>query len=110
MRGRAVSEVLALPVRLHGMQLGRPVDAFLDELADRVIGFEVRCGDGARRFLPFTVARLQEEEIGVDSALVLVDEHNLAFYRRHSRSLARCGFQEPWIDDDGSVHEALSAA
>lgn len=110
MRGRAASEVLALPVRLHGIRLGQPVDAFLDERVDRVVGFEVRCGDGARRFLPFAVARLQEDEIEVDSALMLVDERDLAFYRRHSRSLARCSFERPWIDDDGSVHEALSAA
>jgi hypothetical protein len=49
MTGRAASEVLALPVRLHGIQLGKPVDALLDPLADRLLGFEVRCGDDEHR-------------------------------------------------------------
>ena len=57
MRGRAAAELLSLPVRLHGIQLGRPVDALLDARVDRVLGFEVLCGDGAHRFLPFAVAR-----------------------------------------------------
>ena len=110
MRGRAASEVLALPVRLHGIQLGQPVDALLDERVDRVLGFEVRCGDGARRFLPFPVARLQEDQIEIDSPLMLIDERGLDFYRRHSRSLGACGYERPVIAADGGVHEALSAA
>jgi len=47
MRGRAASELLSLPVRMHGIQLGTPVDALLDARADRLLGFEVLCGDGA---------------------------------------------------------------
>ena len=110
MGGRRASEVLALPVRLHGIRLGRPADALLDERADRVIGFEVLCGDGARRFLPYAVARIRRDEIAIDSAWMLIDERDLDFYRSHSRSLVRCGFRTPWIADDGVVREALNAA
>jgi hypothetical protein len=110
MRGRAAAELLALPVRMHGIQLGVPVEALLDEGADRLLGFEVLCGDGAHRFLPFAVARLQADEITLDSALTLIDERDLDFYRRRSRRLGELGYADPWIDDDGLVHEALSAA
>jgi hypothetical protein len=110
MRGRAVSELLALPVRLHGIQLGTPVEALLDETADRLLGFEVLCGDHAYRFLPFSVARLQADEIAVESALTLIDERDIEYYRRHSRKLREAGYADPWIDDQGVVHEAASAA
>ena len=109
-RGHAASQVLQLPVRLHGIQLGRPVDALLDAAVDRLLGFEILCGDGAHRFLPFAVARIRPNEIAVDSALTLIDEGDLDFYRRHSRRLADGGFADPWIDDDGHVREARSAA
>jgi hypothetical protein len=110
MRGRAASELLSLPVRMHGIQLGTPVEALLDERADRLLGFEVLCGDGARRFLPFAVARVQADEIMLESALTLIDERDLGFYRRHSRRLAEAGYEDPWVDDEGGIHEALSAA
>ncbi|NUR76584.1 MAG: hypothetical protein HOQ28_09920 [Thermoleophilia bacterium] len=110
MWGRSASEVLSLPVRLHGIQLGRPVEALLDPASDRLLGFEIVCGDGARRFLPFAVARLGTDEIALDSALALIDERDVGYYRRRSRTLAEAGYEDPWIDDDGGVHEALSAA
>jgi hypothetical protein len=110
MWGRSASEVLSLPVRLHGIQLGRPVEALLDPAADRLLGFEILCGDGDRRFLPFAVARLGTDEIALDSALALIDERDVDYYRRRSRPLAEAGYDDPWIDDDGGVHEALSAA
>lgn len=110
MRGRALSKLLSLPVRMHGIQLGRPVDALLDEHSDRLLGFELICGDGAHRFLPFAVARLQQTEIAIESALALIDERDLGFYRRNSRRPADLGFEEPWVEDDGTVREARSAA
>jgi hypothetical protein len=110
MTGRAAAELLSLPVRMHGIHLGTPVEALLDERADRLLGFEMVCGDGAHRFLPFAVARVQADEIALDSALTLIDERDLDFYRRRSRRLADLGYADPWIDDDGLVHEALSAA
>jgi hypothetical protein len=110
MRGRAASELLSLPVRMHGIQLGTPVDALLDARADRLLGFEVLCGDGNRRFLPFTVARLQADEIALESALTLIDERDLGYYRRNSRRLVEAGYEDPWIDQDGCIHETASAA
>jgi len=110
MRGRAASELLSLPVRMHGIRLGRPVEALLDAQVDRVIGFEVLCGDGERRFLPFSVSRVQADEIALESALTLIDERDIGYYRSHSRRLAEAGYDDPWIDEDGGIHEALSAA
>jgi hypothetical protein len=110
MRGRAASELLSLPVRLHGIQLGKPVEALLDARADRLLGFEVLCGDGARRFLPFSVARLQADEITLESVLTLIDERDIGYYRRHSRRLAEAGYVDPWIDEHGGLHESASAA
>lgn len=110
MTGRPAAEVLSLPVRMHGIHLGTPVDMLVDEHADRILGFEVRCGDGAHRFLPFAVAELRADELGVHSALTLIDERDLDFYRRRSRRLADLGYADPWVDDEGLVHEARSAA
>ena len=76
----------------------------------RVLGFEVICGDETHRFLPFSVARIRPDEIAIDSALTLIDERDLDFYRHRSRRLVELGLDEPWIDDDGCVHEARSAA
>jgi hypothetical protein len=109
-RGRPVSELLALPVRIHGIHVGMPTTLLVDRHADRLLGFEVACGDGALRFLPFSVADLRPDQIALDSALVLIDERDLAFYRSHSRRLDACGYAEPWIDEHGDIHEALSAA
>jgi len=110
MNGRKVSELLALPVRIHGIQLGRPVDALLDPSLDRVVGFEIACGDGARRFLPYAVCRIGTEEIAAASALSLVDERQLAYYRENSRPLSELALADPWVDEAGIVHEARSAA
>jgi hypothetical protein len=95
---------------MHGIQLGTPIDALLDARVDRLLGFEVLCGDGARRFLPFAVARLHADEIALESALTLIDERDIAYYRRNSRRLAEAGYADPWIDEDGGIHEPLSAA
>jgi hypothetical protein len=95
---------------MHGIQLGTPIDALLDAHADRLLGFEVLCGDGRRRFLPFAVARLQADEITLESALTLIDERDLGYYRRNSRRLAEAGYDDPWIDEGGGIHETLSAA
>jgi hypothetical protein len=95
---------------MHGIQLGTPVEALIDACADRLLGFEVLCGDGERRFLPFAVARLQANEIALESALTLIDERDIGYYRRHSRRLAEAGYEDPWVDEDGGIHETRSAA
>ena len=109
-RGRSAGELMRLPVRLHGIQLGRPLDAFVAPDTDRVLGFEVLCGDDAKRFLPFAVARVRPDEIEIESALTLIDERDLEFYARRSRRLSQLDFAEPWVDEDGAVREARSAA
>jgi hypothetical protein len=108
--GISVDDLLALPVRMHGIHLGRPVDVLLDEAGERAVGFELVCGDGAHRFLPFAVADVRDGEIAVASALTLLDERDLDYYRERTRRLADLGLADPWIDDDGRVYEARSAA
>ena len=110
MRGRRVVELLQLPIRLHGILLGRPIDALIDSRVDRVVGLEVLCGDGARRFLPYAVAEVQRDQIAVSSALTLLDERDLAFYRPRTRRLAELAFSDPWVDEDGGVRQAANAA
>jgi hypothetical protein len=110
MRGRSAAELLSLPVRSRGIQLGRPVDALVDPATGRLLGFEVRCGDDAQRFLPFAVVELRAGEIAVGSALALIDERDLGYYRSRARSIDKLGFADPWVDALGVVHEALSVA
>jgi hypothetical protein len=85
MGSRSATELLRLPVRLHGIRLGRPVDLLLDAEDWRALGFVVLCGDEARRFLVFAGADLQEDAIAVPSALLLLED--VEFYRDRSRSL-----------------------
>lgn len=76
----SAAQVLNLPVCLRGIQLGRATDLILDRDRRRVLGIEVRCGDEARRFLPFAVARVEDGAIAISSTLVLLDRAELAFY------------------------------
>ena len=80
------ADVLALPVRMHGIALGRSVELILDVEVRRVLGFEVRCGDDAHRFLPLAAARIRDGEIATGSSLTLLDE--LPFYRARGHGLA----------------------
>jgi hypothetical protein len=81
MRGLPADELLRLPVRLHGIQLGRAVDLILDLPAARVLGLEVLCGDEAHRFLPLAAVHIHADEIAVASALTLLEESQLEYYR-----------------------------
>jgi hypothetical protein len=82
---RSATELLQLPVQLHGIRLGRPVDLLFDRAEWRALGFVVLCGDESLRFLVFAAAALQEDAIDVSSALLLLED--LDFYRDRSRSL-----------------------
>ena len=82
---RSATELLQLPVQLHGIRLGRPVDLLLDLAEWRVLGFVVLCGDESTRFLVFAAVDLREDAIEVPSALLLLED--VEFYRRRSRSL-----------------------
>ena len=85
MRSRSATELLQLPVQLHGIRLGRPVDLLFDPAEWRALGFVVLCGDESRRFLVFAAAEVREEAIDLVSALVLLED--VDFYRERSRSL-----------------------
>lgn len=100
MRGRPAEQLLRLPVRLHGIQLGRPVDLILDLHAERALGLAVLCGDEIRRFLPLAAASVEEEEITVNSALTLLEEAELAFYRDRASTLSELRGAE--LERDGA--------
>jgi hypothetical protein len=83
---RSGRELLALRLRLHGIQLGQTADLLLDRQALRVVGLDIACGDGAHRYLPLAVAVVKDSEITISSPLVLLEEDELGFYR--TRTLA----------------------
>jgi sporulation protein YlmC with PRC-barrel domain len=80
----SASAVLQLPVRLRGIQLGRPVDVLLEAERWRVVGFVVRCGDESHRFLPLAACQISGGQIAVASALMLLED--VGFYRARGTS------------------------
>jgi hypothetical protein len=80
--------LLVLPVRLHGIQIGRPVDLLLDLEERKAVGLDVLCGDDVHRFLPLSTAAVSDEEIVIRSPFVLLEEDQLAFYRQRAVELA----------------------
>ena len=80
----SASAILHLPVNLHGIQLGRPVDLLLETDTWHVIGYVVRCGDESHRFLPLAASQTSHEEIRVASALMLLED--VGFYRTRGTS------------------------
>jgi hypothetical protein len=81
----SAAAALQLPVRLHGIQLGRPTDLLLDTADWHVLGFVVRCGDESTRFLPYAACQPGEDEIAVASALMLLED--VAFYEKRGVSV-----------------------
>jgi hypothetical protein len=82
-------ELLALPVRLHGIQVGRPVDLLLDRDVERAVGLDVLCGDDVHRFLPLPTAAVCSDEIRILSRFVLLEQRELDFYRSRTLALSR---------------------
>jgi hypothetical protein len=78
------SAALHLPVRLRGIQLGRPVDLLLETDRWNALGFVVRCGDESQRFLPLAAAQTTDDEIRIGSALLLLED--VGFYRARGTS------------------------
>ena len=89
MRHLTGARLLRLPVRLGNVELGRPVDVVVDVERRRAVGLEVRCGDESHRFLALSVARVGEEEVAVDSPLLLLDFEQIGFYREQGSTLRR---------------------
>lgn len=85
MGSRSATELLHLPVLLHGIRLGRPVDVLFDSAEWRALGYVVLCGDDTLRFLVFAAASPRDEALEVASAFLLLED--LGFYRERSRSL-----------------------
>ena len=89
MKERTGDELLGLPVRLHGIQLGQPVDLLLDPDTRRVVGLDLLCGDEVHRFLPLPTAAVGRDEIRILSPFVLLEQHELDFYRARTLALSR---------------------
>jgi hypothetical protein len=105
MRERTGDELLHLPVRLHGLQVGRPVDLLLDPEAQRAVGLDLLCGDEVHRFLPMPTAAVGRGEIRILSPFVLLEQHELDFYR--SRTLALGGLRGRPVERKGRKLGAL---
>lgn len=80
-------EVLNKRVVTSGVELGRVVDVILDDSGARPVGYEVLCGDGSHRFLPFPTARIDGDHVEVDSPFMLLERDQLDFYRERGRAL-----------------------
>ena len=104
-RERTGDELLGLPVRLHGIQLGRPVDLLLDPEARRAVGLDLLCGDEVHRFLPLPTAAVDSDEIRIPSPFVLLEQHEVDFYR--SRTLALSGLRGRPVERNGRKLGAL---
>jgi hypothetical protein len=79
--------MLGLPLRLHGIELGRPADVLLDRDTLRVVGLDILCGDQEHRFLPLPTAAVGPDGLTIHSPLVLLEEDELGFYRARAFSL-----------------------
>jgi hypothetical protein len=90
---------------MGGIQLGRPVDLLIDREQPRAIGFDVLCGDEAHRFLPFVVARVQDDAIEIDSPFLLLDFAQVDFYRHQATTLRERNGEaaELVVGDDGTI-------
>jgi hypothetical protein len=100
-RSSSGGELLHLPVCVNGAELraysgrdvadlaewalSRATDLLVDLDRLRVVGLNVRCGQGAQRFLPLAAAKLSREQINASSRLALLDES--AYYSEHGASL-----------------------
>jgi hypothetical protein len=80
----SAAATLQVPVRLHGIQLGRPTDLLLDIAKWHAIGFVVRCSDESTRFLPYAACQPRRNEIAVGSALMLLED--TSFYEKRGVS------------------------
>jgi hypothetical protein len=111
-RGRPAEELLRLPVRVRGIHLGKPTDLIVDRAAERVLGLDVLCGDEVHRFLPISAVTFRDDELAVSSALTMLDESELAFYRSRASTLSELRGSElagVYVDADGTI-EGLAPA
>jgi hypothetical protein len=79
------STLLGREVRFRGIRLGVVADLLVDPPSRRALGYDVVCGDDARRFLPLAACDAVDGAVEVGSALVLLDD---PFYRERAQSFA----------------------
>jgi sporulation protein YlmC with PRC-barrel domain len=109
-KGRRASTLLRTPVFVRGIRLGEVEDVLLDSQGSRILGLDVLCGDGSNRFLPYSTARSAGGRIEVESALTLLDGHELEFYRSRGRTLASTPvLADAVVGPGGSLVVALEA-
>jgi uncharacterized protein YrrD len=80
-------ELLRLPVRVRGIVVGKAVDLLVDPLGRRVLGLDILCRDESHRFLPLSAAEIVDGSITTGSALTLLAEDQLDFYRKRATTL-----------------------
>jgi hypothetical protein len=85
-RGLRAGALLRRPVVFRDIRLGTVVEVIFDRDVSRILGLDVLCGDGSRRFLSLAACEVEGSLIRVESALVLVAEE-LEFYRNRGRAL-----------------------
>jgi hypothetical protein len=97
-------------VVLRGIRLGEIENVVLDGEEPRVLGFDVLCGDGMNRFLPFGAARRRDGIVEVDSSLTLLEGRALDFYLSRGRSLAAAPeLADAVVEQGGALVRPLSA-
>jgi hypothetical protein len=115
-RGLTGNELLRLPVRVRGIQLGRAVDVLLHPSLPQALGLDVLCGDEKHRFLPFSAASIHDGRVEAASALVLLDLRDDSFYRLEARPLSRLrgssiapgrSLQDVVLGDDWAIAELV---
>lgn len=87
---KEMSELLEATVVFKGVRIGRIVDVILDRAGGEVVGFEVRCEDRRRRFLPrAAVTTADDSTVEIGSPFALLDAAELEFYRERGVTLRR---------------------
>jgi hypothetical protein len=104
-RGLTGEELLRRPVRLHGIQLGRPVDVLLHPREPHALGLDVLCGDERHRFLPVSAAEVRRGHVEAASLLVLLELRADSFYRLRARPLS--ALRGARIDDEHQLQDVV---
>jgi hypothetical protein len=85
--GLSAEELLRLPVRLAGIDVGYAVDLILDPAQGRALGLDVLCKDELHRFLPLATTDVEDDAIELSSPFALIDDAGFEFYRDRTSSL-----------------------
>ncbi len=116
------STLVRRAVTYRDIRLGVTTDALFDRAVRRLVGLDVRCGDGADRLLPFPACEVRDGRLAVESALVLL-EGNVDFYRLEGSTFSALlgvsvlaggievgALADLVVGDDGDVIRVVAAA